>query len=168
MTSSTLTPDRVVEPRELDLDLTTPVTVEPAARRDLRSQIARLERELCALVESAPPPSPQRNRGPHLLTLGELEATRDRLAKACAAARQTASVRAEQQQRARLLVEAMQLDPGSYRWVQVTREQTGEPGCGAWHVVPRLGLIGMLLGWWRVKISSGCPLATAAPKARGG
>jgi hypothetical protein len=27
-------------------------------------------------------------------------------------------------------------------------------------VRPRLGLIGMLMGWWRVVISSGCPLAT--------
>ena len=30
-----------------------------------------------------------------------------------------------------------------------------------------LGLIGMLMGWWRVKISSGCPLATGrAGRAR--
>ena len=35
----------------------------------------------------------------------------------------------------------------------------GEPGCGAWEVRPRLGLIGMLMGWWQVKLSSGCPLA---------
>jgi hypothetical protein len=27
-------------------------------------------------------------------------------------------------------------------------------------VRPRLGLIGMLAGWWHVKLSSGCPLAT--------
>jgi hypothetical protein len=25
-------------------------------------------------------------------------------------------------------------------------------------VRPRLGLIGMLMGWWQVKLSSGCPL----------
>ena len=36
----------------------------------------------------------------------------------------------------------------------------GEPGCGVWQVRPRLGLIGMLMGWWEVKLSSGCPLAT--------
>ena len=35
----------------------------------------------------------------------------------------------------------------------------GVPGCGEYRVVPRLGLIGMLAGWWHVKISSGCPLA---------
>ena len=33
----------------------------------------------------------------------------------------------------------------------------GEPGCGAYVVRPRLGLIGMLAGWWEVKLSSGCP-----------
>jgi hypothetical protein len=26
-------------------------------------------------------------------------------------------------------------------------------------VRPRLGLIGMLCGWWQVKLSSGCPLS---------
>ena len=31
-----------------------------------------------------------------------------------------------------------------------------------WYVKPRLGLIGMLMGWWEVKLSSGCPLAPAA------
>ena len=35
----------------------------------------------------------------------------------------------------------------------------GEPGCGVWQVRPRLGIIGMLMGWWQVKLSSGCPLA---------
>jgi hypothetical protein len=29
-----------------------------------------------------------------------------------------------------------------------------------WHVRPRLGLVGMLAGWWQVKLSSGCPLAS--------
>ena len=32
-------------------------------------------------------------------------------------------------------------------------------GCGAYQVRPRLGLIGMLLGWWHVKLSSGCPVS---------
>ena len=34
----------------------------------------------------------------------------------------------------------------------------GEPGCRDWHVRPRFGLLGMLAGWWRVVVSSGCPL----------
>ena len=53
-------------------------------------------------------------------------------------------------------------DAGRARGVQVgegLRADVGEPGCGRWHSRPRLGLIGMLMGWWRVKVSSGCPLA---------
>ena len=52
-------------------------------------------------------------------------------------------------------------DPGRHRFVRVSAADVGEPGCGVWHVRPRLGLIGMLMGWWQVKLSSGCPLATA-------
>jgi hypothetical protein len=36
------------------------------------------------------------------------------------------------------------------------------PSCRTWHVRPRFGVIGMLAGWWHVKLSSGCPLAAAA------
>ncbi len=36
-------------------------------------------------------------------------------------------------------------------------------GCGAYQVRPRLGIIGMCMGWWHVKLSSGCPLATSHP-----
>ena len=53
----------------------------------------------------------------------------------------------------------MLLDPGHYRYVRVHNSDIGEPGCKNWHVKPRLGIIGMLAGWWHVKISSGCPLA---------
>ena len=59
-----------------------------------------------------------------------------------------------------ILIERMLLDPGAYRWVRVSNADIGEPGCKNWHVVPRLGIVGMLAGWWHVKISSGCPLAT--------
>ena len=38
----------------------------------------------------------------------------------------------------------------------------GERGCGAYHVRPRLGIIGMLMGWWHIKLSSGCPLPAPA------
>jgi hypothetical protein len=44
--------------------------------------------------------------------------------------------------------------------VRVANRDLGESGCGVWHVRPRLGLIGMLMGWWQVKLSSGCPLAS--------
>jgi hypothetical protein len=60
----------------------------------------------------------------------------------------------------RLLVEDMLLRPRDFKWVRVSNEDLGETGCKSWHVRPRLGLIGMLAGWWHVKISSGCPLAT--------
>ena len=36
---------------------------------------------------------------------------------------------------------------------------SGDGGCGVYQVRPRLGIIGMLAGWWHVKLSSGCPLA---------
>ena len=49
--------------------------------------------------------------------------------------------------------------PADFKWVQVSRADLGEPGCGHWHSRPRLGPLGMLMGWWRVKVSSGCPLA---------
>jgi hypothetical protein len=43
----------------------------------------------------------------------------------------------------------------------VTNADVGEPGCRDWHVRPRFGLLGMLAGWWRVVVSSGCPLPCA-------
>jgi hypothetical protein len=54
----------------------------------------------------------------------------------------------------------MLLEPGRDHWAQVSAADLGEPGCQRWQVRPRLGLLGMLMGWWRVKLSSGCPLAT--------
>ena len=43
----------------------------------------------------------------------------------------------------------------------VTSGVLGEPGCVSYHVKPRLGIIGMLAGWWHVKVSSGCPRSAA-------
>ena len=54
-------------------------------------------------------------------------------------------------------IEKMLLDPESHRWVHVSNEDIGEPGCTHWHVRPRFGLLGMLMRWWRVVVSSGCP-----------
>jgi hypothetical protein len=56
-------------------------------------------------------------------------------------------------------------EPERYPWVRVAAEDVGERPCQHWHSRPRWGILGMLLGWWRVKHSSGCPLATglAAP-----
>jgi hypothetical protein len=138
---------------------------ERAARRDLRDQIARLERQLGnALVEAFPRREPPRSgrsasaqAGPRLLTLGQLERIRDELADRVESFRRNpGAVRLEQ----------MRLAPERHRWETVTSEDLGEPGCNVWQVRPRLGLIGMLMGWWQVKLSSGCPLATGHPCAR--
>ena len=130
---------------------------ERAARRDLRDQIARLELELArALADAFPRREPARAgrsasalAGPRLLTLGQLERIRDELAD------RVATLRAHP---GPALLEQMRRTPERYRWAVVTSAELGEPGCTVWRVRPRLGLIGMLMGWWRVKISSGCPI----------
>src|SRR4051812_8989854 len=137
---------------------------ELAARRTLREQIARLEHELVTTVALARPrvpmPAIAAHAGPRLLSLGELEALRDDLAVRLQELRGRLAERADEQAAKRLLIERMLLEPGHHKWVRVTNDDLGEPGCKSWHVRPRLGLIGMLAGWWHVKISSGCPLAT--------
>jgi hypothetical protein len=138
---------------------------ERAARQELRRQIGRLERELATLfgaafgrveIEHRVAPRPAE---PRVLDLGELERLRDELADRVAGARVTLAGRAEVETANRQLLGRMLADPAAHRWVTVSRADVGEPGCGAWHSRPRLGPIGMLMGWWRVKVSSGCPLA---------
>ena len=124
---------------------------ERAARRTLRDQIAHLEREhAAALIAARLPAGPAgvRISGPRLLGLGELEAIRDELAARIAALRRPPAADR---------LTAMYADPPAHRWERVTSEELGEPGCRHWQVRPRLGLIGMLAGWWHVKLSSGCP-----------
>ena len=137
---------------------------ERAARRALRDQIARLERELSAALLATYPqlpaePATRPSSGPRLLGLGELERVRDALAGRLADVRKQAAAQAEAQSENRLLIERMLLEPCAYRWVRVSNADIGEPGCKNWHVVPRMGIVGVLAGWWHVKISSGCPLA---------
>ena len=57
----------------------------------------------------------------------------------------------------RELIEDMVREPDRYRWVRVSNEDIGERGCRHWHSRPRWGILGMILNWWRVKLSSGCP-----------
>ncbi len=143
---------------------------EAAARRTLRRQIAGLERELADAFVTAYPmggldvPEPSWRR-PRLLDLGELERVRDELADRLRTARVTITERANRQADSRVLLERMLLEPGRYRFVRVSQAEIGEPGCGVWQVRPRLGLIGMLMGWWQVKLSSGCPLARGCGRA---
>jgi hypothetical protein len=137
---------------------------ESPARRTLRGQVAKLEHELASLTARTSPRdgivwSIGAHAGPRLLGLGELERVRDDLAERLHATRAAHAARAEREARKRELLERMLLDPGHHRFVRVSRADVGEPGCGVWHVRPHLGLIGMLMGWWHVKLSSGCPLA---------
>jgi hypothetical protein len=138
---------------------------EREARLQLRRQIGRLEAELAGLFGEAFGHTEVPHRiaplaaVPRVLDLGELEAVRDRLADRVAEARQALVERRRTEDENRELVERMLAAPQDYKWIQVSRQDLGLHGCGHWHSRPRLGPIGMLMGWWRVKISSGCPLA---------
>jgi hypothetical protein len=136
---------------------------ERAARAAIRDQIARLEEQLAGHVTSAFPlsPTPPRiggSRGARLQTFAELEERRDALEAAVADIRKQADAAGERQERARGRLEAIMLDPAGHRWARVSHEDIGEPGCRHYHARPRLGLLGLLMNWWRVIISSGCPL----------
>jgi hypothetical protein len=141
---------------------------ERAARRSLRDQIAKLERELGDAFVAAYPRSGLEwsvpaLAGPRILGLGELERVRDDLSARLRQARGALAERTEREEENRRLIERMMLEPKRYKFVRVSREDIGEHGCGHWHVRPRLGPIGMLMGWWEVKLSSGCPLAEGHP-----
>jgi hypothetical protein len=137
---------------------------ERGARLQLRQQISRLEAELAGLFGDAFGHTEVSHRVeaqapvPRVLDLGELEAVRDRLADRIAEARQALAERALIESDNRELLRKMLVSPQDYKWVRISRADVGEPGCGAWHSRPWLGPIGMLMGWWRVKVSSGCPL----------
>jgi hypothetical protein len=155
---------------------------ERAARRTLRAQVGRLERELSAIVAerfpfiSAAPggegaydaggeePS---CLGPSLLGLDQLERTRDRLAGRLQELRRLAAERDEHERRAHEQLQRMKLEPGRFKYVCLPVSDLGQGGCGVWHVRPRLGLIGMLAGWWQLKLSSGCPLPRGSRPRRG-
>jgi hypothetical protein len=136
---------------------------ERAARDALRAQVSKLERELSQLVaRSFPRISPcdhdaELFGGPRLLTLAELERSRDWLALRVGDVRGQVAERAEFERNSRALLERMKLEPGRYKFARLPVADLGQGGCGVWEVRPRLGLIGMLAGWWQVKLSSGCP-----------
>jgi hypothetical protein len=137
-------------------------TSEAAARRTLREQIARLERELSALVVATyprldPGPALPALGGPRLLSLGELERVRDALAARLSALSAAAAQQQARQAVAERELEQMLADPPAHRWKRLRAADLGRPGCTTYHVRPRAGLLGMLMDWWVVKISSGCP-----------
>jgi hypothetical protein len=178
----------VVATEQLTIDRETPLTrqgteeraaAERSARQSLRAQVAKLEGELSGLVARGFPhistatsgassavgrPTPSTapsvfvGAGPRLLSLAELERERDRLVVCLRRAQTQARERAELELRSRDLLERMRLEPGRYKFVRLRVTDLGERGCGVWEVRPRLGLIGMLAGWWQLKLSSGCPL----------
>ena len=135
---------------------------EGAARRTLRAQIARLERELASLFAAARPGDDLDWRGgttgaPRVLDVGDLEALRDDLAGRVEDIRRAQREQAGAAQENRGRLEAMVAEPAEHKWRRVSNEDIGEDGCKHYHSTPRLGLVGMLMGWWRVKVSSGCP-----------
>ncbi len=145
---------------------------EAAARRTLRGQIARLERELSEAFVTAYrmgglERGPEVEGQPRLLDLGQLERVRDELSERLRAARVTIAERADLIAVNRVRLERMLLEPGRHRFERIALTDLGQLGCGAWEVRPRLGLIGMLMGWWQVKLSSGCPLAGGRGGRRG-
>lgn len=138
---------------------------ERLARAELRRQIGRMEQQLAGLFAEAFGRVEIDHRvaaladAPRVLDLGGLERLRDELADRVADAREQLAGRAEVEAANRELLRALIASPADYKWVWISRADVGEPGCGGWHSRPRLGPIGMLMGWWRVKVSSGCPLA---------
>jgi hypothetical protein len=143
----------------------TPTEVdEIAIRRQLREQVARLESELGALFCSTYPRTGfdwnvGSRGGPRLLSLRELEEVRDQLAAKLQHNRRVLGDRTYVEELNRRRIEEMMLEPEKHKFVRVRNEDIGERGCKQWHVLPRFGVVGMLMNWWRVKISSGCPLA---------
>ena len=141
-----------------------PASAERRARDDLRRQIAELDRRLGELFASAfPRPGFEWGigavGGPRVLSTGELERVRDALALRLRDAQAEFARRADVEDANRVLVERMIAAPERHRWVIVSNEDIGERGCRHWHSRPRWGILGMLFGWWRVRLSSGCPLA---------
>ena len=137
---------------------------ERAVRRTLRDQIAKLEDELGTLFCSTYPRkgfdwSVRARGGPRLLSTADLERVRDDLADKLQHNRKVLGDRTYVEDLNRRRIEEMMLDPAAHKWVRIANEDIGEPGCKHWHVRPRYGLLGMLMNWWRVRISSGCPLA---------
>ena len=165
---------------DLDVRPSQPRRSSPRPRRppppapSCARQIAGLERRLSdTLIACLPygdaaasaPALPARRdaaarpaRGPRVLDLGELERARDELAARLSAARAELHRRGERDgpgprpPRARCAS-----SPAATASSASRAPSSGEGRCGVWQVRPRLGLLGMLMGWWEVKLSSGCP-----------
>ena len=146
-----------------------------AARRALRGQVARLEALLAAypqeateagIAEAAPEPL----AGPtaRIADLGELEAVRDQLFDRLKRVRAVVEQRGREEGAARQRLSHMVDDPEAHKWETVSNQEMGEGGCTTYQVQPAWGPVGALMNWWRVKVSSGCPLAGPREAAQTG
>lgn len=145
---------------ELGLEETWLDAPEGAARRELRRQIGKLEAELAAYPpDPRSGPAPVHTPEPRIAGVAELSATRDALLAEIAAARQAAAAQSQRERRAREVRDAIVADPDAHRWEVVSAAETGEEGCTTWQASPRMGPLGALMSWWRIKVSGGCPLA---------
>ncbi len=146
-----------------------PAVAERRVRSELRRQIAVLERRLGELFTVAFPRkgidwSVGAAGGPRVLGVAELERVREALVSRLRGAEAELARRGRREERNRALLEEMLLAPERHRRLLISAADIGEPSCRTWRSVPRLGVIGALMGWWRVKISSGCPLATGGAR----
>ena len=165
MTSTEPRPDlalELIESALLETELFGTETL--ASRRGLREQVTDLQERLRGVLEADWSPDALAAAGvrpvaevPRLLDLGELETVRDDLVGALGAVRDAVHARQERHAANRALLERMYADPDSYRGRRLTTDDLGLPGCCRWSVSPVLGVVGRLSGWWRVKVSSGCP-----------
>ncbi len=135
---------------------------EMSAKDQLRRQIGRLEMKLARLAADGCRTAigGGENQSPgsaRMLGLKELEEERDRLVHRLRTAENELSEIRATHARAHSLLQALLADPASHKWIRVSNEDLGKPGCRHWHSRPRFGILGMLFGWWRVKMSSGCP-----------
>jgi DNA-binding transcriptional regulator YhcF (GntR family) len=147
-----------------------------AARRALRGQIARLEAALAAYPEESARagiaearPVPLAGPTARIADLGELEAVRDQLFDRLKRVRAEVELRGRREDAARQRLDRMVEDPAAHKWQAVSNQEIGDPGCTTYQVQPAWGPVGALMNWWRVKVSSGCPLTgprEAAEKRR--
>jgi hypothetical protein len=133
-----------------------------AQRLEFMRHIERLELDLQQVLAALTPrnrpmPSSANKARPHLLSMTELELVRDALAIELGHAELALSTQTRTRREKRSLLKRMTEEPVKFRWAKVTTVDLGEPGCRSWEVVPKLGPVGMLANWWRVRISSGCP-----------
>jgi DNA-binding transcriptional regulator YhcF (GntR family) len=135
---------------------------ERPGRNELRRQIGRLEAQLASYPDArraGEPTHPLLLPKGHIADMAELEQTRDELIERLKRAREDAERRGQRQGEARTRLEGMTTDPAGHRWERVTNQEMGEPGCATWEVSPKWGPVGALMNWWRIKVSSGCPLS---------